>query len=102
VQSNRDYIGLFQALKYPFKNEPLRVIESKFVPANECTLDTAKAMLRERFESSEYMREYGVLWPDAVRFLDEHGEERVRYTLWSHLRETTSGDMTSGGLGPTL
>jgi hypothetical protein len=92
MHSNRDYIGLFQALKLPYRDEPLRVIEEKFLPASQCTLAAAKAMLKERFEDRAYTRAYGVLWPDAVRIINERGEEVVRYTLWSHLREATSGD----------
>jgi hypothetical protein len=92
MRNNRDYIGLFQALKLPHRDEPLRVIEEKFLPASQCTLAAAKAMLKERFESRAYTREYGVLWPDAVRIINERGEEVVTYTLWSHLRETTAGE----------
>ena len=30
-----------------------------------------------------------MLWPDAVRFLDQSGHEVVRYTAWNYLREIT-------------
>lgn len=90
--ASRDYVFLFQAIKVPYKDEPLRVIEQKSLPASECTLDAAKAMLMMRFEDRSYPRRYGALWPDAVRFLDEQGQEVLRYTCWSYLREITSGE----------
>jgi L-rhamnose mutarotase len=37
-----------------------------------------------------YSRKHGALWPDAVRFLDECGEELLRYTCWNYLREVTT------------
>ena len=88
--ASRAYVCLFQAIKVPYKDEPLRVIEQKFLPASECTLDAAKAMLMMRFEDRSYPRQHGALWPDAVRFLDEQGQEILRYTCWSYLKEVTS------------
>ena len=54
--ASRAYVCLFQAIKVPYKDEPLRVIEQKFLPASECTLDAAKAMLMMRFEDKSYPR----------------------------------------------
>jgi hypothetical protein len=88
--AKRAYVYLFQAIKVPYKDEPLRVIEQRFLPASECTLDAAKAMLMMRFEDRSYPRQHGALWPDAVRFLDEQGQEILRYSCWNYLREVTS------------
>jgi exonuclease III len=88
--SSRNYVCLFQAIKVPYKDEPLRVLEQRFLPASECTLDAAKAMFMVRFEDKSYSRKHGALWPDAVRFLDERGEELLRYTCWNYLREVTT------------
>jgi exonuclease III len=88
--SRRNYVCRFQAIKAPYRNEPLRVLEERFLPASECTLTAAKAMFMMRFEDKSYSRKYGALWPDAVRFLDERGEEVLRYTSWNYLRETTA------------
>jgi exonuclease III len=92
--SSRTDACRFQAILFPYKDEPLRVLEERFLPAGECTLEAAKAMMMMRFEDRNYVRRYGALWPDAVRFLDEQGEEILRYTCWSYLRESieTQGD----------
>ena len=59
--ASRAYVCLFQAIKVPYKDEPLRVIEQKFLPASECTLDAAKAMLMMRFEDKSYSRKHRAL-----------------------------------------
>ena len=96
--ASRAYVYLFQAIKVPYKDEPLRVIEQRFLPASECTLDAAKAMLMMRFEDKSYPRQHGALWPDAVRFLDEQGQEILRYTCWSYLKEVTSREDAGSAL----
>jgi hypothetical protein len=88
--SSRDYVSVFQAIRVPYSDEPLRVLEERFIPASECTLDVAKAMFMMRFEDKNYARKHGALWPDAVRFLDERGEEILRYTSWNYLRDVTT------------
>ena len=93
--SSRNYVCLFQAIKVPYKDEPLRVLEQLFLPASECTLDAARAMFMMRFEDKSYSRKHGALWPDAVRFLDERGEELLRYTCWNYLKEVTTRDGAS-------
>ncbi len=88
--SSRTHACRFQAILFSYKDQPLRVLEERFLPADECTLDAAKAMMMMRFEDQSYARKYGALWPDAVRFLNERGEEILRYTCWSYLRESTA------------
>jgi hypothetical protein len=72
------------------KSEPLRVLEEQFLPADQCSLEIARIMFMQRFEDKSYSRKYNVLWPDAVRFLDQGGHEAVRYTAWNYLREITT------------
>ncbi len=81
---------LFQAILVEHQGQPLRVLEQYYVPANRCTLDNAKRNLKERFEDKQYSRRCRALWPDAVRFLDQSGNELLRYTTWAYLREITT------------
>ena len=67
----------------------MRVLEDRFLPASQCSLEVAKVEFMQRFENRSYSRRHSVLWPDAVRFLDQSGNEVVRYTAWNYLREIT-------------
>jgi hypothetical protein len=89
--SRSGYICLFQALQIEYKDKPLRVLDEKFLPASECTLEAAKAMFQARFEDRAYSRKHGLLKPDAVRFLDEGGAEVLRYTSFDYLKECAAG-----------
>ncbi len=87
--SHRDYVCLFQAIQVPYKDKPLRVLEEEYLGASQCSLDVAKAMFMMRFEDKNYSRKYRAIWPDAVRFLDERGQEVLRYTAWDYFKEST-------------
>ncbi len=89
-----DRICLLQVIAEAYKSRPLRVLEERFLPASDCTLDSAKVMLMKRIEDGAYTRRHRVLWPDAVRFLDQSGTEVLRYTAWNYFREIT---MKEGG-----
>ncbi len=89
-----DRICLFQVISEAYKGRPLRVLEERFLPTSQCTLDVAKVMLMKRIEDRAYLRQHRVLWPDAVRFLDQSGTEVLRYTAWNFFREIT---MREGG-----
>ena len=84
-----DRICLFQVIMAEHKSEPLRVLEEQILPAAQCSLEVAKVEFMQRFEDRSYSRRHSVLWPDAVRFLDQSGNEVVRYTAWNYLREIT-------------
>ncbi len=85
-----DRICPFQVIMGEHKGEPLRVLEERFLPASQCSLEVAKVEFMRRFEDRSYSRKHHVLWPDAVRFLDQSGNEVVRYTAWNYLREITT------------
>ncbi len=88
--SDLGHICLFQAIQVEFKSRPLRVLEEYFVPAKKCTLQDAKRMFKTRFEDKGYSRKHRAIWPDAVRFLDQSGNEVLRYTSWDYLKEIVS------------
>ena len=84
-----DLFCLFQVIMAEYKGEPLRVLEEQFRPASQCSLEVAKIEFMQRFEDRSYSRKHNVLWPDAVRFFDQSGNEVVRYTAWNYFREST-------------
>jgi hypothetical protein len=84
-----DQICLFQVIMAAYKSEPLLVLEENFLPASQCSLEVAKVEFMRRYEDRSYSRKHSVLWPDAVRFLDQSGHEAVRYTAWNYFREIT-------------
>ena len=90
-----DQICLFQVIMAEHKSEPLRVLEEQILPAAQCSLEVAKVEFMQRFEDKSYSRKHRVLWPDAVRFLDQGGNEAVRYTAWNYLREMTTKERDS-------
>ncbi len=85
-----DRICLFQVIMAEHKGKPLQVLEEQLRPASQCSLEVAKIEFMQRYENRSYSRKHNVLWPDAVRFLDQGGHEIVRYTAWNYLREITT------------
>ena len=51
--SSRTHACRFQAILFPYKDEPLRVLEERFLPADECTLERLTKPGLARWEGYE-------------------------------------------------
>jgi hypothetical protein len=92
---------LFQAILFEHDGKPVKVLEQYYISPGRCTLQNARNMFKSRFEDSSYSRKYRAIWPDAVRFMDQSGNEILRYTAWTYLREITSLEKTQDTASPT-
>ena len=80
-------VWTFQAVRMAYKDEPLRILEERRFPSNECTLEAARVLFMRRFEDPGYAKKRGVPKIEAVRFLDQSGTEVLRYSIYNYYRD---------------
>ena len=78
---SNDEIWLFECIRLEVGANPPKVLERTYAPRTEATLENARALLKSRYEDTDWPKRNGGLKPEAVRFLDGQNNEVLRYTV---------------------
>jgi hypothetical protein len=81
----------FEVIQPASRGQNEVVVEEDGIAASAVSLEEAARMFRARYDNLGYLISRGCRNPGAIRFLDEHGLERLRYTAEDHHRGALDG-----------